>query len=155
MSDPVRQFEHSHANLSKLALEVGQLLRGPPKELPAAMQRRRLAEQLKVFGSELLHHFAREEEGLFPFIRENVPAKAETVDRLVEGHDLICGAIVRLVHLVEVDGGSSITVLAAHYARFEAAYARHSLAEAALFEELGSMLQASQRETLAEFLRGL
>jgi iron-sulfur cluster repair protein YtfE (RIC family) len=154
MSDPVRQFEHSHASLSKLALEAGQLLRELPRGLPAAMRRRRLAEHLKLFGNELLHHFAQEEEGLFPFIRENVPAKADTVD-LVEGHDLICGAIVRLVHLVDSEAAADFATLVAHFERFEAAYARHSQAEVALFEELGPTLGATQRQTLAEFLRGL
>jgi iron-sulfur cluster repair protein YtfE (RIC family) len=96
------------------------------------MQRRHLSEQVKLFDDELLHHFAREEEGLFPFVRTHVPAKADAVDRLVEGHDLICGAIVRLIHLV--DAGGDPSALAGHYERFETAYSRHSEAEAALFE---------------------
>jgi len=123
------------------------MLRGPS---PAA-QRRQLAEHLESLGNELLHHFAREEEGLFPFVRASLPAKSDAVDRLVEGHDVICGAILRLVQLVDGDLGAIST----HYERFELAYARHSQEEAALLEELGRVLDDGQRRELAEILRGL
>lgn len=155
MSDPLRQFEHSHATLSKLAFEVGQALRDLPGRETSPAERRRLADQLDAFGNELIHHFAREEEGLFPFVRTNVPAKTDAVDRLVEGHDAICGAIVRLVHLVGAEAAPVREDALAHYARFEAAYARHSREEAVLLEQLGGVLDEGQRGQLAELLRGL
>jgi hypothetical protein len=120
--------------------------------LPAAMRCRRLTEQLKLFGNELLHHFAREEEGLVPYIRENVLAKAHTVDRLVDGHDLICGAIVPLLQLVDSEAAADLATLVGHFERFEAAYARHSQAETALLRSWGQCsARASARRWLSSF----
>ncbi len=159
MGDPVGHFEHSHAALTKLVLEVGQMLRADiPAGLPADAHGEHLAEHLKRLRDELLEHFAQEEEGLFPFVRAHVPAKASAVDRLVEAHDMLCGTIVRLVHLVDGDGGTlapEVSAYAGHYERFEAAYVRHSRDEAALLEHLGRALNETQRGSLAEILRGL
>jgi iron-sulfur cluster repair protein YtfE (RIC family) len=160
LRDPVRQFEHSHASLTRRAVEIREMLRVEASTgwSPAA-RRKRLVEHLKALGNELLHHFAREEEGLFPFVRARLPAQSDAVDRLVEGHDVICGAILRLVHLVDGDLAVSTDValraISTHYERFELAYARHSQDEAALFDELGRTLNEGQRFELAEILRGL
>jgi iron-sulfur cluster repair protein YtfE (RIC family) len=154
-SDPVRQFEHSHGALTRLAFEIGQLLRA---EGPTSAIRERLVRQLELLRDELLRHFADEEEGLFPFVRRTVPAKAEAVDRLSDAHDAICGAVVRLVHLVQHDPkaqGPDRSALLAHYERFESAYAHHSQQERALFEELGRTLDDRGRADLTEILRGL
>jgi hypothetical protein len=156
--DPVSQFEHSHAALTKLAIEIRDLVRAEPAEgLPAALTRKQLLGQLEHLRDELLAHFANEEEGLFPFVRQNLPTKSHAVDRLAEAHDTICGAIVRLVHVVRRDLvlGRDHAALVAHYGRFESAYAQHSQKEAALFEELGRTLDEGHRAELTEILRGL
>jgi iron-sulfur cluster repair protein YtfE (RIC family) len=155
MSDPVRKFEHAHVELVRLALEVRDLVHAAAPGQPA---RKRLVDCLQALRDELLVHFANEEEGLFPFLRTNVPTKAETVDRLESAHDAICGSILRLAHLAA--GGRDShpappAALSALYERFEATFATHSQAEAALFEELGRLLDDRQRTALAELLRGL
>lgn len=159
MSDPVRQFEHSHASLTKLALEIRALVRPGPGDKPSgAPTRKRLVGRLSLLRDELLQHFANEEEGLFPFVRLNVPAKSDTVNRLAAAHDTICGAIVRLVHFVENDPKALTrgrAALLSHYERFEHAYAEHSQKEAALFGKLSKALNAGQRAELSEILRGL
>jgi iron-sulfur cluster repair protein YtfE (RIC family) len=161
MSDPVRRFEHSHATLTKLALEIREIIRGEALDglSPAGIKiRKQLVTRLDLLREELLQHFANEEEGLFPFVRLHVTAKAGAVDRLADAHDAICGAIVRLGHLVERDPEApkrDRAALVSHYERFETAYALHSQEEAALFEELGRTLDAGQREELTEILRGL
>jgi Hemerythrin HHE cation binding domain len=97
-----------------------------------------------------------EEEGLFPFVRANLPAKAAGVDRLAVVHDTICGAVVRLTHAADTSpAGEDRAALAALYERFEAAYTLHSREEADLFAELASVLEARARADLAEVLRGL
>ena len=157
-TDPVTQFEHSHAALTRRAIEIRDLVRAEPAEgLPAALNRKQLLAQLEHLRDELLEHFANEEEGLFPFVRSNVPEKSDAVDRLAEAHDTLCGAIVRLVHVVRRDlvPGRDHAALVAHYGRFESAYAQHSQKEAALFEALGRALDERHRAELAEILRGL
>jgi len=159
MGDPLRRFEHSHAAISKLALDIGELVRAAPAEGPLPTRsRRRLEEGLVKLRDELLRHFADEEEGLFPFIRDNVPSTSEVVEGLAGAHDAICGTVVRLVHLLEDEGASpqsTCSSLRALFARFEAAYAEHSRKEAALFEDLGRTLEKTHREELSEILLGL
>lgn len=157
-TDPVTQFEHSHAALTRRTIAIRDLVRAQPSSgLPAALARKQLLGQLEDLRDELLHHFANEEEGLFPFVRNNLPRKADAVDRLAEAHDTICGAVVRLVHVVRRDLvlGKDHAALVAHYERFEATYAQHSQKEAALFEALGRALDEGHRAELAEILRGL
>jgi hypothetical protein len=154
-SDPIRAFEHSHDHLTKLALEVGGMLSADTDAASTGEARRRLVALLETLRDELLRHFAVEEEGLFPFIRSNVPAKADAVDRLAHAHDIICGAAVRLAHLARTSLASENLSLLALHSRFEGAYVVHSREEADLFSELGRTLDERQRQELSELLRGL
>jgi len=156
--DPVSQFEHSHAALSKRAMEIRALVRAEPAQgLPAALVRKQLLGQLEDLRDALIQHFANEEEGVFPFVRHNLPNEADAVDRLAEAHDTLCGAVVRLVHVVRRDLvlGRDHAALVAHYDRFETAYAQHSQKEALLFEALDHALDERHRAQLTEILRGL
>src|SRR5450755_2605740 len=105
MSDPIRELEHTHVHLTKLALGMGQELRdeqGQARSMTGA-RRQELLALVETLRDELLQHFADEEEGLFPFVRTSVPAKAAVVDKLEASHDAICGALVRLAHLASRD----------------------------------------------------
>ena len=152
--DPLREFEHSHAQLTGLALRIGSHLRGEAGR--DASGREQLAAQVEALCDNLLRHFADEEEGLFPFVRANVPAKVDVVDRLEADHDAICGCLLRMAHLVARDaGGSDAHGLASLYERFEHTYTAHSRVEAELFQELGGLLAEQQRGELASLLQGL
>lgn len=150
---PLRSFNHSHAHLGELTLELSDLLRADVRAnnpdvrevLPA------LASELR---DELLEHFANEEEGLFPFIREHVPTRREVVDRLQAAHDVICGALVRFSFLAEREGKLSKEADLA-YERFQAAYSDHSRDEADLLDELSRTLTPNQQKELETLLRGL
>jgi iron-sulfur cluster repair protein YtfE (RIC family) len=160
MSDPVAHFEHSHSALGKLTLEVRNSMRAWFRTgCRDAAARRHLLTELERLREDLIHHFAREEEGLFPFVRENVTSSAQAVDRLQDAHDSICGALVRLTHLVEhtdeADLDASRPAIEALYERFERVYAMHSQEEAVLFDGLGRTLDQAQRNGLAEILQGL
>jgi iron-sulfur cluster repair protein YtfE (RIC family) len=154
-SDPIRAFEHSHDHLTQLALEVGEKLHGGTHGASTGEARESLVALLDTLRDELLHHFAVEEEGLFPFIRSKVSVKAEAVDRLAHAHDIICGAVVRLAHLARTSPVSESPALLALHARFESAYVVHSREEADLLSELGRTLNERQRHELVELLRGL
>ena len=95
--------------------------------------------------------------GSSPSSGTTCPRSPTAVDRLAEAHDTICGAVVRLVHLVRRDlvPARDHAALVAHCDRFESAYAQHSQKEAALFEALGRALDEHHRAELAEILRGL
>jgi iron-sulfur cluster repair protein YtfE (RIC family) len=156
VSDPVRRFEHSHARLTKLTLEVREAIQA--ERAGNSRHREQLVRSLETLRDELLEHFANEEEGLFPFLRSCVPAKAEAVDRLESAHDSVCGSVLRLVHLatrVHRSPRADRRALLDHFERFEAAYGAHSRDEAALFDEIGRVLDERQRTELASILRGL
>lgn len=154
MKDPIREFEHAHGHLTKLALEIGSHLRdesGQPRALSPA-RRKDVISLLEELREALLQHFADEEEGFFPFVRRTVPAKAAVVDKLASSHDTICGSIVRLAHLAKHEADGQLLVL---YERFELAYAAHSRDEAKLFDELGEKLSGAERSELSSLLCGL
>jgi iron-sulfur cluster repair protein YtfE (RIC family) len=150
-SDPVRQFEHAHGQLNRLVLEVAESIRDAGPTTPKAWQH--LYTRLSALRDELLRHFADEEEALFPFVRASVPAKVHVVDRLEGAHDTICGSIVRMVHVA--GGGHQLESIRSLHERFEHAYTQHSSEEAALFEELGRVLDGAQRNELTKRLHGL
>jgi iron-sulfur cluster repair protein YtfE (RIC family) len=155
VSNPVEAFGHTHEHLNDLVLEVGRLIRSTE----GGDRRDRLGAALERLRDELLEHFAREEEGLFPYIRAHLPSKAEAVDRLERAHDSVCGAIVRLAHLSGAEHagveGCPSDALAGLHERFERGYAQHARDEAALLDELEVLLDERHRTELADRLRGL
>jgi hypothetical protein len=149
--DPVLRFEHAHGRLNELAVDMAQSLRAMTGGSPAE-EWQELLLCLGALRDELLHHFANEEEALFPFLRANLPANADTVDRLEAVHDTICGAVVR-AHAAAFD--HHLPLLLTLHERFQSAYAGHAGEEAELIGALGAALDERQRAELAELLRGL
>lgn len=145
--DGIAAFEHTHGRISELVLRLGRAL--------GARRRLALRTILSELREDLLVHFAREEEGLFPYVRTHLPEQADAVDRLAASHDAVCGAVVRLAHLAEGSPNASTEALHSMYERFERAYAAHGVDEAALFQELGKKLSLQQKVELGEIVRGL
>lgn len=148
MSDPVRQLAHDHADLNKRVLALTSLA-----SQRDAQSTRALVEPLGELRELLFLHFAREEEGLFPFVTENVPDLAHSVRDMAIAHDAICGALARMYHLV-VSGAdpSNISTL---YERFELAYSKHAQTETQLLQKIDGLLDAEQRARLAALVDGL
>jgi iron-sulfur cluster repair protein YtfE (RIC family) len=159
MTDPVSDLTHSHERLSSLALGLAPLVRAARSGgRIGAQEWDDFAERLTGLREELLHHFAKEEEGLFPFVRAHVPSKAETVRRMEDAHDTICGAVVRMAHLASRSPhelGAVLPSLLSLHERFEHAYAEHAREETELLEELGRALNERQRAELADLVQGL
>ncbi|MCX5746873.1 MAG: hemerythrin domain-containing protein [Proteobacteria bacterium] len=152
MTDPVKDLAHDHTTLNARVIALGARLAdlGRPETAAATSE---VADDLGALREELFHHFAREEEGLFPFVAEAFPDQARHVDAMALAHDGICGALARAYHLAADD--ADLTIVLAVYARFEAAYAAHARFEAALFDELGPRLTGEHRDQLAALVRDL
>lgn len=112
-----------------------------------------VADDLGELREELFHHFAREEEGLFPFVTDVFPEHAAQVETMATAHDAICGALARAYHLATSNADAAIVI--SIYNRFEQAYAAHARAESELFDELGAKLTLAQSVRLAELVRDL
>jgi iron-sulfur cluster repair protein YtfE (RIC family) len=150
---PLRAFGHSHAHVGELVLELAELLFSNARAQDLG-DGETLCELAMDLREELLEHFANEEEGLFPFIRENVPSRSDAVERLEAAHDSICGALVRFSYFAARDGELPDEARAI-FERFQSAYANHSREEADLLDELERVLTATQHAELALLLRGL
>lgn len=167
MPDPIAGLEHDHVAFSEAVAQVKALLThrssgrapsggdpaGPQAPADAASDLRtvRLVESLR---DDLLAHFAKEEEGLFPFLARELPDVAADIDRLLAGHETVCGCIVRLAHCLSTVRGrdESATGLVE---RFEQAYAEHARREVLLLREVGGRLDPAQRRELAALIKSL
>jgi hypothetical protein len=139
---------HDHADLNQRVRELASRMPGL-----AADEVRDLAPPLRSLRDLLFLHFAREEEGLFPFVADLMPALADQVDAMAIAHDTICGSLSRMVHLAS-SGGDGAT-MGSLFARFEQAYAAHAASEGELFAKLDTTLDDGQRAELARLVRSL
>jgi iron-sulfur cluster repair protein YtfE (RIC family) len=154
--DPIGEFEHTHERLGALVLQFSGLAAGLSRGASFTNDSRDTFERvLTELREELLLHFAREEEGLFPYVYEHLPLERERVQRVVMAHDGICGAVLRLTHLVQQDPSAHIPAFTLIFERFQKLYAEHSLLETELLRSLGERLDARQRREVAELARGL
>jgi hypothetical protein len=152
MTDPVQDLVHDHGDINRRVLALGSSLRQLERDgghgLALALSR-----SLGELRELLFLHFAREEEGLFPFVAETVPELTEQVHAMALAHDAICGGLARMCHLASAN--AELATIVAVFARFEAAYGTHAEAEAALLHTLTARLDPDHRARLAELVRGL
>lgn len=151
MSDPIDQLSHDHGELNRRVLALGTQVRSLQR-VPASTAES-LVTPLRELREQLFLHFAREEEGLFPFVTEQVVELSEQIHGMEVAHDTICGALARMVHLAQ--SGSSLAMIAQLFDRFENAYATHAQMEAEILASLATRLDAAQRAQLAALVEGL
>ena len=151
MEDPVSELEHDHVAFSHAVEQLDSLLSQRARDEIGDLQIVNVIEKLR---DELLVHFTREEEGLFPFLVRALPDVTPEVDRLLAGHDAVCGCVVRLAHSL---GGGLVhrDLTLALFDRFVRAYREHARSEVALLRSVGPRLDAEQRRALASLVRGL
>jgi len=151
MGDPVRELTHDHADINRRVRAIGTMIdeleRGT-RTADAALAR--LIGELREL---LFHHFAREEEGLFPFVADVVPELGARVAEMEVAHDTICGALARMYELASHE--PTAAPLVAVYRRFERAYAEHARVEGAVLHTLDGRLDEAQRARLAAVVDGL
>jgi len=152
MNDPVEALVHDHAELNRRVFAVGSAIRALDCEEGNGMALA-LVSRLDELREMMFLHFAREEEGLFPFVSELVPDLADQVRAMDLAHDSICGGLARMCHLATAN--AEPMMITAVFARFETAYASHAEVEAQLLRTLSAQLGAGDRVRLAELVSGL
>ena len=152
MTDPIQDIAHDHADINRRVLALGSAVRALDRDDGDGMALA-LVARLGELRELLFLHFAREEEGLFPFVSEAVPELAERVHAMAVAHDAICGGLARMYHLAAAN--TEIATIIAVFTRFESAYASHAEVEAEILHTLGGRLDHAQREQLAALVRGL
>lgn len=152
MTDPVEELVHDHADINRRVLALGAAIRALDRNDGDGMALA-LVTQLDELRELAFLHFAREEEGLFPFVTETVPELADQVHAMALAHDAICGGLARMYHLAAAN--ADLAVVLAVFTRFETAYASHAETEAELLRQLGQRLDRAQRARLADLVCGL
>lgn len=152
MTDPVQDLVHDHADLNRRVLALGTTIRALDRDDGNGMALA-LVTRLGELREMLFLHFAREEEGLFPFVAESVPELADQVQAMAVAHDAICGALARMYHLSAAN--ADIGVITQVFTRFETAYAGHAELEADFLGKLTSRLAPDQLARLSELVHGL
>jgi hypothetical protein len=152
MTDPIHELAHDHADINRRVFALGAAVRALDRDDGDGMALA-LVTRLGELRELLFLHFAREEEGLFPFVSETVPDLAEQVHAMAVAHDAICGGLARMYHLAVAN--AEIAAIISVFTRFEIAYASHAEVEAEILQTLGGRLDREQRERLAALVRGL
>ncbi len=136
-------------------LAIAALVRQIEGARAAARLRPRISKALADLREQLFLHFAREEEGLFPFVAEGFPGLGRTVTSMVAAHDRLCGTLSRLIHEVAVNRDGALAQVAPIFSRFQRAYGGHSRRERILLDRIGAQIRPDQREQLTAVVRGL
>jgi len=152
MNDLVQDLVHDHADINRRVFALGATIRTLDRDDGQGMALA-LVTRLGELRELLFLHFAREEEGLFPFVAEVVPDLAEPVHAMALAHDAICGGLARMYHLASTN--AELGQITSLFTRFEAAYATHAETEAELLKTLSARLDSEQRARLWELVRGL
>ena len=150
VDDALTALEHDHDELTRAMRELAAMFTGPAL---SATPPGHLASVLAELRDELVMHFVREEEGLFPALALHLPDLSGAVDELIVLHDEICAGATRLVYLAR--SSSRLDSLLPVFRRFEAAYGRHAQAERGLLGQAARRLTPEQRAELAEVVRAL
>ncbi|MEO8699824.1 MAG: hemerythrin domain-containing protein [Kofleriaceae bacterium] len=145
MADPIADLVHDHADLNRRVLDLGAIFDGRSTRAPA--------DALQELREQLFTHFAREEEGLFPFVTDAIPELADRCSALAGVHDAICGVVARMSYLANAN--PDLAALRPFYDRFETTYTEHAKAEAELLRALEGRLDHEQRAALVALVRDL
>lgn len=158
LSDPLDELAHDHGELSALIFEVLHALESKTEPPPPPVEQAWLRDHLGALREALLLHFAREEEGLFPFVEQRFPEATLRVAAMVAAHDGMCGAVTRMAYLAEQGAEvfpRQLPTITASFTRFLDGYVTHSRLETELVDELAARLDPGQRAALAELIVGL
>nr|HEX4312356.1 hemerythrin domain-containing protein [Kofleriaceae bacterium] len=151
MADAIDDLAHDHREINRQVLDVAAALRALRHDDAPAV--RAFSAAISTLHDMVFSHFAREEEGLFPYLGSAFPELADRVQELTIAHDTICGALTRARYLASADG--DVATVRALYDRFELAYASHASRESALLRDIDERLDSSQRAVIADLLDDL
>jgi iron-sulfur cluster repair protein YtfE (RIC family) len=150
MADSIAHLAHDHREINRQVLAVGAALRKLQHDRAALAT---FTAVLSNLHDLLFLHFAREEEGLFPFLAESFPELAERVHEMTVAHDAICGALTRARYFAT--GTGDVEAIRVMYERFEISYAGHASQEAALLHDVDARLDRAQRAALVGLIDDL
>ena len=153
-NDPIEALDHDHLALGRFLDELVVLFaRARAGEAEAVGDE--ITDLLEGLRDDLFLHFAREEEGLFPFVVAKLPDLVDAVRAIEAAHDAICGALSRMTHLAAHGVPRNLDALATLFERFLTGYHAHALEERTFLALVDGRLDAVQRGELAALVGGV
>jgi hemerythrin-like domain-containing protein len=156
--DPLRELLHDHGQLGRLVLAVGSAMtRIENGETDSDGAVTELIDGVDSLREALFVHFARENEILFPFVENQLPAFEAQVGQLRSEHDAVCARAVELTRAVDLASrdGVGFATCVSRFEAFVELYGKHAHAEQELLQHVDSALGAGDREVLRDLLATL
>jgi hemerythrin-like domain-containing protein len=157
-NDPIEQLTHDHGQLGALVqVAAASLARMERSEEMSEEAIDELVHAVESLRDALLVHFAREEEGLFPFVDAHVPGLRAQVAGLLADHDAVIARTAELIKAASqaVGTGVGYALCVSSYDRFVEVYASHAQAEQALLRAVDAALDAEARHALRALLEAI
>ena len=156
MDDPLRELSHDHRELTSLLLAVhAAISRIKKRESRLEDELHEIRDGIEAFREALLVHFAREQEGLLPFVAKEVPSMTAQSERLMADHEDLAALLTRVVEsLGAAETAATLESWSGDLARFEELYSAHSRIELAFLQDVARSLAdvPQSLETLRELL---
>ena len=149
VAPPLPELAHDHRELNELLVAVHEAI--ARIELGSSKLEDELHEMtdgLEAFREELLEHFAREQEGAFPWLGARMPHERGRIDQLIAQHDRIAESLNAVIKDLAKPGQTPDTsAWRRALDRFESLYADHSKSEHAFFNDITAALEGDARAT--------
>jgi|SRR5690554_354312 len=161
-SNLIDVVHHEHAHLCRLFDDIGESFEKIASGELEGTRRSEVVESaqedLQMALEEMLHHFNQEEELFFVEIEEQFPEYAKDIERLVDGHELICERtrwLNRKLKLPEVAQGEHAEEILGVVKQMCKLVHSHAVNENRLFDSALARMPVEQRERLREEIRKL
>ena len=156
LGTPLAELAHDHRELNELLVAVHEAIARIEKgESKLEDELHEMTDGLEAFREELLEHFAREQEGAFPWLAHRLPHERTRVDELMAQHDRIAESLNAVIKDLAKPGAVPDTATWRQaLGRFEALYAEHSKSEVSFFHDITTALEndAEATKTLRDLL---
>ncbi len=151
--DVLVSIERSRARITSLAQRVTELAGRASEESVKPV----LEAVVIELREALLLHFAKEQEGLFPFVIANAQGMEKSVARLAKEHEALSAAVVRVEQVVhrKTRSRNGAEPLDTALKRFNALYTNYAPTETRFLRRVDARLDDGQRLDLATLVRGL
>lgn len=151
--DVLVSIERSRARITSLAQRVTELAGRASEESVKPL----LEAAIIDLREALLMHFAKEQEGLFPFVIANAQGMEKSVARLAKEHEALSAAVVRVEQVVhrKTRSRNGAEPLDTALKRFNALYTNYAPTETRFLRRVDARLDDGQRLDLATLVRGL
>jgi iron-sulfur cluster repair protein YtfE (RIC family) len=99
-----------------------------------------IGDGIEAFREALLDHFAREQEGLLPFVVSHLPRFRDRSETLIVEHDRIAESLTKVVTSFHGITPDNLPAWREDLSRFEDLYATHTKSENAFLDEVTQSL---------------